>query len=178
MNTQQDCCYCLVTKVCLTPCDHLDYSMPGSFFCGISQARTQVGCHSFTRDLPDPRLNMHLLHCRRILVTAIIELGFQRKQGQARRKKAIWQSLGESHHRFFMCSSKGRQGILLPPPVKHTLLHRKVCLRLRVQGFIRGWSRRYSAYPQLPKFKIPRRNAKYHKSHCLYTQFIQSSTEI
>ena len=87
MNTQQDCCYCLVTKVCLTPCDHLDYSMPGSFFCGISQARTQVGCHSFTRDLPDPRLNMHLLHCRRILVTAIIELGFQRKQAQARRKK-------------------------------------------------------------------------------------------
>ena len=34
MNTQQDCCYCLVTKVCLTPCDHLDYSMPGSFSVG------------------------------------------------------------------------------------------------------------------------------------------------
>ena len=54
MNIQQDCCYCLVTKLYLTPCDHLDCSMPGSSFCGISQARTRVGCHSFTRDLPDP----------------------------------------------------------------------------------------------------------------------------
>ena len=36
---------CLVTQSCLTLCDPMDYSLPGSSVHGISQARTGVGCH-------------------------------------------------------------------------------------------------------------------------------------
>ena len=40
-------CWCLVTKSCLTLCDPMDCSPPGSSVHGISQARTLtgVGCH-------------------------------------------------------------------------------------------------------------------------------------
>ena len=34
------CCYCLVTQVCLTLCDRIDCSLPGSSVHGILQART------------------------------------------------------------------------------------------------------------------------------------------
>ena len=34
------CCCCLVTKSCLTVCDFIDCSLPGSYVHGILQART------------------------------------------------------------------------------------------------------------------------------------------
>ena len=46
---------CLVTKLCLTLSDPMDYSLTGSFVHGISQARIlQWVAISFSRDLPDP----------------------------------------------------------------------------------------------------------------------------
>ena len=46
---------CLVVHSCLTLCDPLDYSLPGSSVCGILQARTLewVACASPV-DLPNP----------------------------------------------------------------------------------------------------------------------------
>ena len=46
---------CLVTKLCLTLSDPMDYSLTRSFVHGISQARIlQWVAISFSRDLPDP----------------------------------------------------------------------------------------------------------------------------
>ena len=44
------CCYCLVTKLCLTLCDPMGSSLPGSSVRGISQARTLESVYiSFSR---------------------------------------------------------------------------------------------------------------------------------
>ena len=44
------CCYCLVTKLCLTLCDPMGSSLPGSSVHGISQARTLESVYiSFSR---------------------------------------------------------------------------------------------------------------------------------
>ena len=50
------CCYCLVAKACLTLCDPMDWSLPGFFLHGISQARIleQVAI-SFSRGSSQPR---------------------------------------------------------------------------------------------------------------------------
>ena len=46
---------CLVAKLCLTLCDHIDYSPPVSSVHGISQARIlKCAAISFSGDLPDP----------------------------------------------------------------------------------------------------------------------------
>ena len=46
---------CLVTKLCLTLCDPVDCSPPGSSVYGIFQARVlEWVAISFSRDLPDP----------------------------------------------------------------------------------------------------------------------------
>ena len=46
----------LVAQLCLTVCDPMDCSLPGSSVHGILQAKnTGVGCHSHLQgDLPDP----------------------------------------------------------------------------------------------------------------------------
>ena len=50
-------CVCSVAKSCLTLCDPMDCSPPGSSVHGIFQARiTGVGCHSVLRDLPHPEI--------------------------------------------------------------------------------------------------------------------------
>ena len=53
------CCavLCLVTQLCLTFCDSMDCSPPGSSVHGILQARIlEWVAISFSRDLPDPRV--------------------------------------------------------------------------------------------------------------------------
>ena len=60
----------LVSQLCLTLCDPMDGSPPGSSVCGISQARvlTRVGCHSFPQGIfPTQGMTPGLLHCRQIL---------------------------------------------------------------------------------------------------------------
>ena len=50
-------CCCLVTKLCLTLCDPMDYSPSGSSAHGISQARIlEWVAISFSMDLPNPGL--------------------------------------------------------------------------------------------------------------------------
>ena len=50
------CCYCLVTKLCQTLCNRMDYNLPGSFVHGISQARTlEWVAISFSRGSFPPR---------------------------------------------------------------------------------------------------------------------------
>ena len=60
---------CLVAQLCLTLCDLMDCSPPGSSVHGNSPGKnTGVGCHAlFQRIVPTQGLNPGPLHCRRIL---------------------------------------------------------------------------------------------------------------
>ena len=50
-------------------CDPKDCSPPGSSFLGISQERTlEWVSTSFSRDLPNPEIELHLPNCRQILL--------------------------------------------------------------------------------------------------------------
>ena len=60
---------CLVAQSCLTLCDPVDYSPPGSSVHGDSPGKnTGVGCHFLLQGIfPTQGSNLHLLHCRQIL---------------------------------------------------------------------------------------------------------------
>ena len=64
---------CLITQTCLTLCNTIDCSLPGSSVHGFLQARnTRVGCHSLPQGIfpgifSVPGIEPSLLHCRRIL---------------------------------------------------------------------------------------------------------------
>ena len=62
-------CLCLVTQLCLTLCDPMDCSPPGSSIHGNSLGKnTGVGCHALLQGIfPTQELNWGLLHCRQIL---------------------------------------------------------------------------------------------------------------
>ena len=54
-----------VSQLCLTLCDPMDYSLPGSSDHGVSQARTGMGCHFFLQGIfLTQGLNPGLPHCR------------------------------------------------------------------------------------------------------------------
>ena len=59
---------CLVAQSCLTLCDPMDCSPPGSSVHGDSPGKnTGVGCHAFLQGIfPTQRSNPGILHCRRI----------------------------------------------------------------------------------------------------------------
>ena len=58
----------LVPQLCLTLCDPMDYSSPGSSVHGIFQARIlELGTISFSRTFLTQGLNLGLLHYRQIL---------------------------------------------------------------------------------------------------------------
>ena len=58
----------LRAQSCLTLCDPLDCSPPGSSVHGILQIKAGVGCHSLLQGIfPTQGSSPHLLHCRRIL---------------------------------------------------------------------------------------------------------------
>ena len=60
---------CLVAQLCLTLCDPMDCSPPGSSVHGDSPCKnTRVGCHAFLQGIfPTQGLKPGLLHCRHIL---------------------------------------------------------------------------------------------------------------
>ena len=60
---------CLVTQLCLTVCNPMDYSLPGSSVHGDSPGKnTGVGCHALLQGIfPTHGLIPGLWHCRRIL---------------------------------------------------------------------------------------------------------------
>ena len=60
---------CLVTQLCLTLCDPMDYSPPGSSLHGHSPSKNSgVGCHALLQGIfPTQGLNPGLPHCRWIL---------------------------------------------------------------------------------------------------------------
>ena len=60
---------CLVSQSCLTLCDPMDCSPPGSSIHGDSPDKnTGVGCHGLLQGtFPTQRLNPGLPHCRQIL---------------------------------------------------------------------------------------------------------------
>ena len=60
---------CLVAQSCLTLCNPMDYSPPGSSVLGDSPGKnTGVGCHSLLQGIfPTQGSNPGLPHCRRIL---------------------------------------------------------------------------------------------------------------
>ena len=63
------CILCLVAQSCLTPCDPMDCSPPGSSVYGASPGKnTGVGCHAFLQRMFSTQvLNPGLLHCRWII---------------------------------------------------------------------------------------------------------------
>ena len=60
---------CLVAQLCLTLCNLMNCSLPGSSVHGDSPGKnTGVGCHALLQEIfPTQRLNPGLLHCREIL---------------------------------------------------------------------------------------------------------------
>ena len=60
---------CLVTQSCLTLCDPMDCSLPGSSVHGDSLAKnTEVGCHALLQGIfPIQESNWGLLYCGQIL---------------------------------------------------------------------------------------------------------------
>ena len=61
---------CLVTQSCLTLCNSMDCSPPGSSIHETLQARVGVGCHFLLQGVfPTQGLNACLLHCRQIFTT-------------------------------------------------------------------------------------------------------------
>ena len=59
---------CLVVQSCLTLCEHMDYSPPGSSVHGDSAGKnTRVGCHALQGIFPTQGSNAGLLYCRWIL---------------------------------------------------------------------------------------------------------------
>ena len=60
---------CLVAQSCLTLCNHMDCSLPGSSVHGDSPGKnTRMGCHALLQGIfPTQRSNPGLLHCRWIL---------------------------------------------------------------------------------------------------------------
>ena len=63
---------CFVTQSCLTLCDHMDCSLPGSSVHGDSPGKnTGVGCHALLQGIfPTQGSNPGLPHCRCILYHA------------------------------------------------------------------------------------------------------------
>ena len=60
-------CCSVFSQSCLTLCDSMDCSLPGSSVHGILQARVGVGCHFLLQGIfPTQGLNPCLLHCRQI----------------------------------------------------------------------------------------------------------------
>ena len=61
-------CKCLAAQSCLTLCDPMDYSLPGSFVHGDSPGKnTGVGCHALLQGIfPTQGSNPGLQHCRQI----------------------------------------------------------------------------------------------------------------
>ena len=59
----------LVTQLCLTLCDPMDCSPPGSSAHGDSPGKnTEVSCHALLQEIfPTQELNPGLLYCRQIL---------------------------------------------------------------------------------------------------------------
>ena len=62
-------CVCLLAQSCLTLCDPMDCSPPGSSVLGYSPGKNaRVGCHALLQWIfPTQRLNPGLPHCRCIL---------------------------------------------------------------------------------------------------------------
>ena len=62
-------CVCLIAQSCLTLCDPLDCSPPGSSVCrNLPGKNIEVGCHAFLQGIfPTQGSNPDLLHCRQIL---------------------------------------------------------------------------------------------------------------
>ena len=59
---------CLASQLCLTLCNLMDCSPPGSSVHGEWTENTGVGCHPFLQGIfSTQELNQGLLHCRRIL---------------------------------------------------------------------------------------------------------------
>ena len=74
----------LVTQLCLTLCDPMDYSPPGSSVHGDSPGKnTGVGCHALLQGIfPTQGLNPGLPHCRQNLGDPSSIPGLERSAGE------------------------------------------------------------------------------------------------
>ena len=84
-------CLCLVSQSCLTLCNPMDFSQPGSSVCGDSLSKnTGVGCHALLQGIfPTQGSSPGLLHCRWILD----HLSHQNSPNPSLLEKQIWNLL-------------------------------------------------------------------------------------
>ena len=84
-------CVCvLVTQLCPTLCNPMDWGLPGSSVHGILQARILEGSQSLLQEIfPAQGSNWGLLHCKRILY----QLSYQRSPRDTGQGTNLWSSL-------------------------------------------------------------------------------------
>ena len=84
-------CVCLVAQSCLTLCNPMDFSLPGSSVCGDCLSKnTRVGCHALLQGiLPTQGSNPGLPHCRWILY----HLSHQNSPNPSLLEKQTWNLL-------------------------------------------------------------------------------------
>ena len=84
-------CVCLVAQSCLTLCNPMDFSLPGSSVCGNCLSKnTRVGCHALLQGiLPTQGSNPAFLLCRWILY----HLSHQNSPNPSLLEKQIWNLL-------------------------------------------------------------------------------------
>ena len=94
-------CSFLVAQLCLTLCDPMDYSLPGSSVHGILQARIlEWVAISFCRGFfPTQGLNLCLLHCRRVLYHWAAREALISSQKPPKAEGIFWLVGGNTHVR-------------------------------------------------------------------------------
>ena len=101
LASRRPCCCCLVTQSCLTLCDPMDSSPPGSPICGVSQERIlQWVAISFSRGSSRPRDQTHV-SCigRRVL--------YQWAAWEAPRRPTRRQLYPQPHHQLWKLKTQG-----------------------------------------------------------------------
>ena len=146
---------CLVAQLCLTLCNPMDYSLPGSsVHCDSPGKNTRVGCHALLQGIvPTQGSNPGLPHCRQILyclshqgnprILEWVAYPFSRGSSQPRN----WTRVSYIAGRFFTSWATGKpkntgmgslsllQRIFLTQKLNWGLLH---CRWILYQLFYRG----------------------------------------
>ena len=119
---------CLVAQLCLTLCDPIDCSLPGSsVHGGFPTKNTGVGCHALLQEIfPTQGPNPSLLHCRRIRY----HLSHQGSPSQLLEWVVYPFSRGSSQHRNWTGISCIAGGFFTSWATREVLMCIEVCVKV------------------------------------------------